>query len=277
MSRTPWQRLRVRVGRATLRYRAAWPPTLYPPEPPALEAGAVTGPPDYVGIGAPRSGSTWWARQLMRHEAIPRTQLTKELHWFDWFGTREHTAADVAAYHRFFPRFEGEVVGEWTPGYLYQPWTPALLRTAAPDAKLLAILRDPVDQIESSVNYSHTFHGAPDNPLMLTRHVAEAGYVHHLDHWTQQFPAPLLVLQFERCRDDTATELTRTLEFLGLDPARIHPRRHLGTNAGGTKPIRFTPGARGALVERLTEDVLALAKEHPAIDLARWPNFAHLA
>jgi hypothetical protein len=236
----------------------------------------MTGPPDYVGIGAPRCGSTWWSRQLMRHDAIPRGQLTKELHWFDWFGTREHTEADVAAYHRFFPRHPGEVVGEWTPGYLYQPWTPELLNRAAPGAKLLTILRDPIDQIESSVNYSHTFHGAPDNPLMLTRHVAEGGYAHYLQHWTTHCPSPLLVLQFEHCRDDPLGQLGRTLEFLGLDPAEIHARRHVGTNSGQAKPIRLTAQARQALVERLTEDVITLANRYPAIDPGRWPNFSHL-
>src|SRR5262245_35561655 len=124
MSRSPWRRLRVRVGRATLRYRAAWPPTLPPPEPPSVPPGARSGPPDYVGIAAPRSGSTWWSRQLGRHPAIRRSDATKELHWFDAFGTREHTEADVVAYHRYFPRLEGELVGEWTPGYLYEAWTP---------------------------------------------------------------------------------------------------------------------------------------------------------
>jgi hypothetical protein len=277
MSRTPWQRLRVRVGRATLRYRAAWPPTLPPPEPPELAADATTGPPHYVGIGAPRSGSTWWSRQITRHQQVAGSTATKELHWFDWFATREHTAADIEAYRRYFPRRDGEVVGEWTPGYLYQAWTPALLRAAAPEAKLLVILRDPVEQIESSVNYSHTFHGAPDNPLMLTRHVAEGGYLGHLRHWTTQFPAPLLVLQFERCRDDTTGQLAHTFEFLGLDPDRVDPRHRVGRHRGDAKPIRFSPATREALVERLTDDVVWLAEAHPAIDLARWPNFAHLA
>lgn len=237
----------------------------------------VTGPPDYVGIGAPRSGSTWWSRQLERHESIPRGNVHKELHWFDRFGTDEHQPEDVEGYHQFFPRRDGEVVGEWTPGYLYQPWTPSLLQASAPDTKLLAILRDPVEQIESSVNYSHTFHGAPDNPLMLTRHVAEAGYHRHLHHWTMQFPAPLLVLQFEHCRDDLDGQLVRTISFLGLDPdPELVKDRKPGTNAGTAKPIQLTARARAALVETLTPDVLALTRDHPSIDPGRWPNFAHL-
>jgi hypothetical protein len=275
MARSPWQRARVRLGRITLRYRNVWPPDLPRPEPPDLDAGLVTGPPDFVGIGAPRCGSTWWSRALGRQPGVRRS-ASKELHWFDPFVTRDLSPEEGRTYRDHFPRAEGEITGEWTPGYLYQPWTPALLRSVAPDTRLLAILRDPIDQIESSINYSHTFHGARNNPLMITRHLGEAQYGTHLAHWHATFPAPRLLLQYERCRDEPEKEMHRTLDFLGLDRAQVPDDRGRGTRSDRPKPIRLTRHTRQALVEMLTPDVIGLAEAHPEVDPGRWPNFAHL-
>ena len=78
----------------------------------------TTGPPDFIGVGTQRSGTTWWFRTLLGHPQIrPPRGRRKELHFFDRFCTRELGDGDIAEYHELFPRLPGQIAGEWTPRY----------------------------------------------------------------------------------------------------------------------------------------------------------------
>jgi hypothetical protein len=71
---------------------------------------------------------------------------TKELHFFDSPSPRT-----VRWYERQFADApEDAVVGEATPSYIYIPKAVARMKSVVPDAKLIALLRDPVDRA-----YSH--------------------------------------------------------------------------------------------------------------------------
>src|SRR5215212_10098967 len=124
-----------------------------PPGPlavPECPPGWRTGAPDFVGVGAMRAGSTWWYRLITAHPDVVEVPGTrKELHFFDpyWHGGFDAEQAD--RYGRFFPRPQGSIVGEWTPRYMYDVWTPPMLAEAAPQARLLAILRDPLTRYRS--------------------------------------------------------------------------------------------------------------------------------
>ena len=57
----------------------AQPETL--PQPPVAPAGWVVGPPDYVGVGTARAGTTWWDRLISAHPRVSRPPGTpKEVH-----------------------------------------------------------------------------------------------------------------------------------------------------------------------------------------------------
>ena len=73
-------------------------------------------PPDFVGIGAYRSGTTWLYEMIVAHPdvAIPPGR-PKELDFFEPFWEVGFTPAEVSRYHRYFPRPPGKLVGEWTP------------------------------------------------------------------------------------------------------------------------------------------------------------------
>ena len=117
-----------------------------------MAAEPTTGPPDFVGVGTQRSGTTWWFKTLLGHPQIrPPRGRRKELHFFDRFCARELLDADVAEYHELFPRKPGQITGEWTPRYMHDFWTPRLLARAAPEAKLLIMFRDPVERYRSGV------------------------------------------------------------------------------------------------------------------------------
>ena len=143
-----------------------------------VKAGGAPGPPDFVGVGALGSGAGWWHSMLLAHpEIAPPRARRRALHFFDRFCAREMTGADVAAYHERFPRREGTISGEWTGRYMCDAWTPPLLRRAAPDAKLLVMLSDPIERYRAvfterlarALRRRDALHGRRRRPPQLRR------------------------------------------------------------------------------------------------------------
>src|SRR2546425_10749941 len=93
------------------------------PEPPSCPEGWSVGPPAFVGVGAPRSGTSWWYRVIGAHPdvCIVRGLHVKEVNFFSGLGDRAALTTDaVARYHSYFPRAPGgQLAGEWTPDYMY--------------------------------------------------------------------------------------------------------------------------------------------------------------
>ena len=104
---------------------------------PVAPEPTTTGPPDFVGVGTQRSGTTWWFETLLGHPQIrgPKGRR-KEQHFSTGSARTPLTDADIARY-RPLPARSGQIAGEWTPRYMHDFWTPRLIARAAPDAKLL--------------------------------------------------------------------------------------------------------------------------------------------
>jgi len=239
-----------------------------------------TGPPDFVGIGAQRSGTSWWYRGLEEHPGIAAVEgRAKELHYFNRFWQGEPPAGFAAEYHRMFPRPSGKLAGEWTPRYMLDFWAPALLREAAPAAKLLVLLRDPVERYRSGVERAvrRSPEGRPIDLGRVSDAVHRGLYAAQLRRVLDHFPREqLLVLQFERCRDDPLEQLARTWRFLGLEPLDEVPASMLEHGSPREKP-ELPERWRRELAARLADDVRDLAALfEDAIDLARWPDFSGL-
>lgn len=241
-----------------------------------------TGPPDYVGVGAQRSGTTWWFRILLEHPQIRSARAgdyarKKETHFFDQFCAREMTDADLAGYYEMFPRRDDQVAGEWTPRYMSNVWTPRLIKRAAPDAKILVMLRDPIERYRSGIVHRET--RAPHRkPETICADAIERGrYATQLERIYRLFDRDrVLVLQYERCRRDVPGQYRRTLEFLGVDPdfTPDAERPRGTTTAAGKKEL--WEDMRVALHTALDAEVARLPELVPHLDLSLWPNFADL-
>jgi Sulfotransferase domain len=245
--------------------------------PPAPGPGDEVGPPSFVGIGAQKAGTTWWYELMSTHPSIfTRHDIHKERHFFDRFGARSMGPSDIDQYHRWFPRPIGSVTGEWTPDYLNFPWVPALLRRAAPETRLLLLLRDPVERFRSGLDHLDRM-GAPRDGTAIADAVQRGFYFRALQVWLEEFaPDQLLVLQHERCVVDRDGQLDATFHHLGLPPH--HPTasgQAARTPSGGHQWL--DDDVRRYLTALYEPDVTALATAHPGLDLALWPNFAYLA
>jgi Sulfotransferase domain len=246
-----------------------------PGRPPKCPPGWTTGPPDFVGVGAQRAGTTWWYQLIGAHPAVVAEPGDKELHYLTQYWQGQFTDADLARYSEFFPRPAGKLAGEWSPGYMAHFWVPSLLHEAAPDAKLLVIVRDPVERYSSglalqSATRRQTFVGA-GTAFRL------GCYGSQLELLTNYFAREqILVLQHERCVKDTKSELVRTYRFLGIDDGFTPPEMTRRRNESrGAKP-ELSAAVREALTAAYVPEVARLQQLVPDLAIELWPSFAHV-
>lgn len=250
--------------------------------------GWHTGPPDFVGVGSKKAGTSWWHHLVTSHPGVHRREpavpgldppRVKEVHFFqDRWGSSLDPEA-VREYHTYFPRPPSLLVGEWTPRYMVDFWTPPQLWSAAPAAKLLVMVRDPVTRYRSGVSHYLARHPGIEHPRVLVEEVEHGRYASGLERLIRHFPPEqVLVLQYEKCARDPEAELERTYRFLGLsDPQFVPDGINRPVNAARAASIPLDDGLRLALVHEYEPDVRRLAEEFRSVDLALWPNFAHLA
>lgn len=246
-------------------------------DPVAPPAGWVGGPPDVVGVGVQKAGTTsWWALLTQHPDLHPPAGADKELHYFERFCTEPFTDQDADRYRGLFPRPAGALAGEWTPRYMSDPWTPPLLCRTAPDATLLVMLRDPVERARSGFDHLRRS-GVPIDAGRFEQVLWRGHYAHQLRHLLRYYPAErIVVLQYEQCMAETEDHLHRTLAAIGLDPAR-HPgvRETRLNTTSDAQPL--AADLRGWLQQYYEDEVRRLMDLTDAIDVARWPSFEHLA
>lgn len=237
--------------------------------PPLLTRLRPAAAPDFVGVGAQRSGTSWWHGLIESHPQVhPLGWPFKELHFFDHIDAGELTADDIANYHDLFRRPSGKRCGEWTPRYMLDPSTPRLLHQAAPDAKLVVMLRDPVARFASG--FAHALARGVSRDEAWSDALRRGRYHEQLVRVLEHFPAEqLLVLQFERCIADPNTMLDRTFQFLEIEPWRPDVGRQ-ATNRGSDSRGVITPAERRQLRDAYESDVRALVERFPDIDLDLW-------
>jgi hypothetical protein len=245
------------------------------------------GPPDFVILGAQKAGTTWWFRLIEAHPGVvqPETQRP-ELHIFDRLTDTWPTAAEVAAYHRFFPRPDGALAGEKTPEYLSSPWAIPMLAQAAPDAKVIILLRDPIDRYLSGRGHGlrgwrkagKTFEAEPlaDRTRMVNGAIAMSRYGAQIERVLRHFPREhVLVLQYERCVRDPRAEIARTYAFLGLPPHELADDELTRLrNVSTGERVAISDEHVAVLVEELLPDVRRVCELVPDLDLSLWPRFA---
>ncbi len=236
------------------------------------------GPPDFVGVGVPKAGTTWWFSLILAHPAV-HPPHEKELLFFNQSHfehdrNRRWSDDDRRAYHQWFPRPAGTITGEWTPSYLFLYRLPPILRQLAPDAKVIVMLRDPVDRYRSDISRRMN-----RSRLNNTRYkgLARGFYAAELAPWEAVYsPSQMLVLQYEACIRQPAEQLAATYRFLGLDDDFCPPGLQSAVNQ--TKVKRTVPTDFERLLVHLYEpDVAALAGRYPQIDLRLWSHFSFLA
>ena len=146
---------------------------------------------------------------------------------FDWEGRRTQLLEDYAGY--FSHAAADQLCGEGSTSYLPSPSAALRIRELNPEAKIIVVLRNPVDRAYSAYWHylatgesCHDFEGHLRYESGMT--LAMGHYQEHLGHWFQHFPAEQIqVVILERLKNDTAGEYRRVLRFLGIEPRTPPP------------------------------------------------------
>ena len=105
--------------------------------------------PDFLGVGVQKGGTTTLQAMLQEHPGV-FLPPAKELHFFSL-----HYGEGEKWYRQQFVAAQPEQrCGEITPYYLFHPEAPARIRRLLPAARLIVLLRDPVQRCLSGLFHS---------------------------------------------------------------------------------------------------------------------------
>jgi hypothetical protein len=210
--------------------------------------------PDFIIIGAARSGTTHLLGQLNAHPNV--LPGPRETHFFDshrytyglpWYRLR--FPPNAARRDAFARGLHPVLTGESSPSYLSHPNAPARVARAVPETRLLVLLRDPTNRAASHWAWSLRQHGEkrsfrdaveaeigppgdtaglriprdkrPGDPLVVRRGI----YRPQLERWQTHFDRDqILVLQSERWFRDPVAVMAEVCDFLGLPRLERLPR-----------------------------------------------------
>lgn len=210
--------------------------------------------PDFIIIGAARSGTTHLLGQLNAHPNV--LPGPAETHFFDshryayglgWYRLR--FPANRARRAAYAEGLHPVLTGESSPSYLSHPSAPARLARGVPRARLLVLLRDPAlraashwawclrqcgetrsfrEAVEAEIGPPGDERGLripPDkranDPLVVRRGI----YQPQLERWRTHFPDDqLLIIQSERWFRDPTGVMARVCDYLRIPRRDELPR-----------------------------------------------------
>lgn len=212
--------------------------------------------PNFFIIGAPRSGTTLLHNYLKQIPGIfmssvkepsyfaisinPKQKLTKPIH-------------DKKKYLKLFEKAKyDDAVGESTPSYLWDPQAAKLIHQVVPDAKIIMILRNPVERA-----YSHYLQGigfgyetlplqeamkkSLNSPNDYSNRITAAGfYSEQVKRYLNIFKKEQLkIFIFEEFIQDLEKSVGEILDFLGVH-SEIPSSLKMVQNPVDISPGRFS-------------------------------------
>jgi len=241
--------------------------------------------PDFIVIGAPRSGTTSLHSYLGEHPRVHMSRI-KEPNYFLFDGDPprfggpggEMTARDSIHlerdYRALFEEGAGATArGESSPKYLSTPGTAGRIAGTLPDVKLLAILRNPVDRALSDFALRVRDGWEPcatleealeDEPKRLREnwslglYLERGFYARQLAEYFDAFPAEQIRIYLHEDLHERSDWLFEDIfEFLGVDAA-FRPKMEETLNVSGSirNPLLRTIWTRTNPVKDLLRPLL---------------------
>ena len=197
--------------------------------------------PHFLIVGTMKSGTSSLYRYLVQHPQV-FAAYRKEVHYFE---LGHYEGKSRSWYRAHFPLKsrlrDGAVTGEATPGYIYRPGSVELMAKLVPEAKLIVLLRDPVERTIS--HYFHQLRMGRENldiekaMEVEEQRLAEAGpagdglrvymhasykrrsiYADQIENLWRHFPRKQVLVQGSGSLfKEPSKAVTQALEFLGIE------------------------------------------------------------
>ena len=179
--------------------------------------------PDTIGVGPPRTATTWLDAVLRGHVGLPSG--IKETDYFSF-----HYHLGIEWYRSHFRDCDPTLpVVEFSPVYFEWPEVPERIAAHVPRCQILVTLRDPVDRIYSHYQLLRRegWVGAKTFEQTLANHqswaeragnlLSNSRYAHHLNRWFQIFGRErTLVMIHDDLEADPQAYLDRVCAFIGV-------------------------------------------------------------
>jgi hypothetical protein len=207
--------------------------------------------PDFLVIGAPKAGTTALHAALAQHPAVFTTQPKEPKFWLcdgapppAWSGPGDkHSQQEwIWRDHEYAALFEpagaDQLRCESTAFYLWSRGAHRRIAESLPDAKLIAVVRDPIDRAYS--NWMHLWSDGLEveadfeTAFQLQDERVRAGwapfwryrelglYGEQLEHlFTYVDPSRVLVIRYRDIVDDPRAAVDRTCRFLGIEEGLV--------------------------------------------------------
>jgi len=184
--------------------------------------------PNLIILGAQKCGTSGLHYYLGLHPEVSMSS-PKELNFFI---AERNWSRGLEWYSRHFDS-SARCRGEASPNYTAFPQhmgVPERMSEVVPDARLIYIVRDPLDRI--AAHYVHNFakrreKGALRETLLHpnTSYVARSKYFTQLQRFIEHYDRErILVIENSDLRDRRAATLRRVFEFAGVDAGFEHPK-----------------------------------------------------
>ena len=184
--------------------------------------------PNLVIIGAQKCGTTALHYYLVQHPEVSMSQ-PKELNFFieglNWKkGERWYRG-------HFDP--DARIRGESSPDYTAHPWYPGVperMHGLIPDAKLIFVVRDPVERIRAQWihNYSNRAQDKQLAPAVVepgSTYIPRSSYAMQLERFLEFYPmSQILILDQDELLGRRRETLRWVFRFLGIDDGFWHRR-----------------------------------------------------
>jgi hypothetical protein len=182
--------------------------------------------PDFIGIGAQRTGTSWIYACLYEHPQICMPQ--KEI---SFFSRDRNWSRGFEWYERIFTECPpSAIAGEFSTSYLTDTDAPARIADRYPGVQLIVSLRHPADRAYSSYLNDIVAGVVPaatgfKRALELHPEYVEGGrYARHLRRYLEVFPRDqLLVSLFDDARREPLSAIREIYRFVDADP-RFRPQ-----------------------------------------------------
>lgn len=205
---------------------------------------------DFVGIGAPKAGTTQIAELLAAHPDLCLSE-PKEIHYFNERmayihppGNKNHEK-DLTWYAKHFEHCRtNSLKGEFSTGYMYDVAAAENIKRLYPNIKIIACLRHPAERAYSQyVMFRYYFQkeNREFDKLIYEQDefVEKSLYYKQLKRYFDIFPKEqILVLTLGEIKKSQKETIQKVYNFLGVDADFIPP--NLGKKANAAKASKFT-------------------------------------
>lgn len=196
--------------------------------------------PSFFIVGAPKAGTTALHAYLEKHPQVCMSS-DKEPNYFtataiaaqDLYYKKKNAVTEQEYLQLFHPKSGSKIAGEASVSYLYYPGTAEKIHAFDPAAKIIMVLRDPVQRAFSHYQMDYSI-GLVDMPfetiyrrgpgdsasaMYFQQYFLLSKYAEQVKRYQDVFPKDqvLLMLQEELYRQPAQT-LSSLCSFLGIDP-----------------------------------------------------------